>query len=111
MILCLLIKNISFKKTIMNIETEIIEKSDKKSLIISIIGLPNAGKSTFLNRVIGEKLSGVSPRVQTTRNSIRGIKIIDNKYQFVFIDSPGVIKAKSIMDEFMMKYEIGRAHV
>lgn len=77
---------------------------NKKSLIISIIGLPNAGKSTFLNRVVGEKLSGVSPRVQTTRNSIRGVKILDDLYQLVFIDSPGVIKATSVMDEFMMKY-------
>jgi GTP-binding protein Era len=77
---------------------------EKKTLIISIIGLPNAGKSTFINTITKEKISGVSPRVQTTRNSIRGIRNFDNTNQLVFIDSPGVIEPKNPMDNFMMNF-------
>jgi GTP-binding protein Era len=80
------------------------QDKSKKSLIISIIGLPNAGKSTLINNIVGEKLSGVSPRVQTTRNLIRGIRIFDDLYQLVFIDSPGIINPKNVMDELMMRF-------
>lgn len=86
----------------MNFENQ--EDQSKKSLIISIIGLPNAGKSTLINSVVGEKLSGVSPRVQTTRNLIRGIRIFDGLYQLVFIDSPGIINPKNVMDDLMMRF-------
>ncbi len=83
---------------------KITETNNKKSIIISIIGLPNAGKSTFINGIVGEKISGVSPRVQTTRNLIRGIKIFDDKYQMIFIDSPGIINSNSVMDGIMMRF-------
>lgn len=83
---------------------KITETNKKKSIIISIIGLPNAGKSTFINGIVGEKISGVSPRVQTTRNLIRGIKIFDDKYQMIFIDSPGIINSNSVMDGIMMRF-------
>ena len=73
---------------------------NKKSITVAIIGLPNAGKSSLMNLIVGEKIAGVSSKVQTTRNAIRGIKIVDNA-QIVFVDSPGVIKPKSTIDNFL----------
>ena len=75
---------------------------DKKSITIAIVGLPNAGKSSLMNLVVGEKLAAISSKVQTTRNAIRGVKIIEN-VQIVFVDSPGVIDAKSVMDKFLLE--------
>ena len=75
---------------------------NKKSIVTAIIGLPNAGKSSLMNLVVGEKLAAISSKVQTTRNAIRGVKIIDN-VQMVFVDSPGVIDAKSTMDKFLLE--------
>ena len=72
----------------------------QKSIIVGIIGLPNAGKSSLMNRIVGEKVAGVSPRVQTTRNTIRGIKM-HGDIQIIFTDSPGVIDPKNAMDNFM----------
>lgn len=65
-----------------------------KSGFIAIIGRPNGGKSTFLNFVLGEKLSIVTDKPQTTRNRIRGIHNMDNA-QLIFIDTPGVHKVSS----------------
>ncbi|MEF9961025.1 MAG: GTPase Era [Erysipelotrichaceae bacterium] len=62
-----------------------------KSGFISIIGRPNAGKSTLLNALLGEKVSIISPKPQTTRNNIQGILTKDD-VQYVFIDTPGVHK-------------------
>ena len=59
-----------------------------KSGFISIIGRSNVGKSTFLNKVIGERISIVSSRPQTTRNNIKFI-YTDDKMQCIFIDNPG----------------------
>lgn len=80
----------------------IIEDSieNKKSIVVAIIGLPNAGKSSLMNMIVGEKIAGVSSKVQTTRNAIRGIKIHQN-VQIVFVDSPGVIKPNSTIDHFL----------
>lgn len=71
-----------------------------KSGFVSIIGLPNAGKSTFLNAVIKENIAITSKKPQTTRKNIKGIYNDDNS-QIVFIDTPGIHKAKSKLDEFM----------
>ncbi|MBE7415521.1 MAG: 50S ribosome-binding GTPase [Deltaproteobacteria bacterium] len=65
-----------------------------KSGFVSIIGRPNAGKSTLLNSVLGEKISIVSPKPQTTRNVVRGIKNLEG-CQMVFIDTPGIHKGKA----------------
>src|SRR5574344_2279549 len=62
-----------------------------KSGFVSIIGKPNVGKSTLINRIIGSKISIVSPKSQTTRNSIEGI-YNDDDSQIVFIDTPGIHK-------------------
>ena len=62
-----------------------------KSGFVSIIGRPNSGKSTLLNRVVGEKISIVTDKPQTTRNVIRGI-VTREEGQIVFLDTPGVHK-------------------
>lgn len=73
-----------------------------KSGFISIIGRPNVGKSTFLNRVIGQKIAIMSDKPQTTRNKIQGVLTLDNT-QMVFIDTPGIHKPKHKLGDFMMK--------
>ena len=64
-----------------------------KSGFISIIGRPNAGKSTLLNAILQEKVAITTPKPQTTRNNISGILTRDD-VQFVFIDTPGIHKPK-----------------
>ena len=73
-----------------------------KSGFVSIIGRPNAGKSTLLNSILGEKVVIVSEKPQTTRNRIRGIKNMENA-QIIFLDTPGIHKAKGHLNEFMVK--------
>lgn len=73
-----------------------------KSGFISIIGRPNVGKSTFLNKVIGQKISIMSDKPQTTRNKIQGVLTKDD-CQMVFIDTPGIHKPKHRLGDFMMK--------
>ncbi len=77
--------------------------SDKfYSGFISLIGRPNVGKSTLMNRLIGEKIAIVSPKPQTTRNRILTILTKDD-YQVVFIDTPGIHKPKHKLGNFMVK--------
>lgn len=66
-----------------------LEKKEKKFGTVAIVGAPNAGKSTLTNSLLGQKLSIVSPKVQTTRNSIKAI-IIEEETQLVVIDTPGI---------------------
>lgn len=73
-----------------------------KSGFISIIGRPNVGKSTFLNRVIGQKIAIMSDKPQTTRNKVQGVLTTDDA-QFIFIDTPGIHKPKHKLGDFMMK--------
>jgi GTP-binding protein Era len=73
-----------------------------KSGFVNIFGKPNAGKSTLLNALMGEKLAIVSPKVQTTRHRIKGI-LTDDKYQIIFSDTPGIIEPKYKLHEKMMK--------
>jgi GTP-binding protein Era len=73
-----------------------------KSGFVNIFGKPNAGKSTLLNVIMGEKLAIVSPKVQTTRHRIKGI--LNNKdYQIIFSDTPGIIEPKYKLHEKMMQ--------
>lgn len=71
-----------------------------KSGFVTIIGRPNVGKSTFLNRVIGQKIAIMSDKPQTTRNTILGVLTTDNA-QIVFTDTPGVHKAQSELGQRM----------
>ncbi|MEK3797807.1 GTPase Era [Peribacillus sp. FSL H8-0477] len=73
-----------------------------KSGFISIIGRPNVGKSTFLNRVIGQKIAIMSDKPQTTRNKVQGV-LTTNDSQMIFIDTPGIHKPKHKLGDFMMK--------
>lgn len=74
----------------------------KFSGFVSIIGAPNAGKSTLLNAVLGEKLSIVTSKPQTTRNRITGIYSKDN-IQIIFTDTPGILEPKYMLQQFMKK--------
>ncbi|OBR95761.1 MULTISPECIES: GTPase Era [Clostridium] len=73
-----------------------------KSGFITIIGRPNVGKSTLLNNIMGEKLSIVSCRPQTTRNSIQTI-LTEDDFQLVFVDTPGIHKPKHKLGDYMVK--------
>ena len=73
-----------------------------KSGFINIFGRPNAGKSTLLNALMGEKLAIVSPRVQTTRHRIKGI-LTEKDYQLIFSDTPGIIEPRYRLHEKMMQ--------
>lgn len=73
-----------------------------KSGFVNIFGKPNAGKSTLLNTLMGEKLAIVSPKVQTTRHRIKGI-LTNDAYQIIFSDTPGIIEPKYKLHEKMMK--------
>jgi len=74
-----------------------------KSGFVSIIGRPNSGKSTLLNRLVGDKISIVTDKPQTTRNVIRGI-VTHTDGQVVFLDTPGINKPIHKMNERMMKF-------
>ncbi len=73
-----------------------------KSGFISIIGRPNVGKSTFLNRVIGQKIAIMSDKPQTTRNKVQGVLTLEQS-QMIFIDTPGIHKPKHKLGDFMLK--------
>lgn len=68
---------------------------------VSIIGKPNAGKSTLMNALVGEKMSIITPKAQTTRHRILGI-VNEEDYQIVFSDTPGIIKPHYALHESMM---------
>lgn len=74
--------------------------SEFKSGFVTILGLPNVGKSTLINRLVGEKVAIVSPKPQTTRNSAVGVYNDDNS-QIVFVDTPGIHKSVNKIDEYM----------
>lgn len=73
-----------------------------KSGFIAIIGRPNVGKSTFMNRVIGQKIAIMSDKPQTTRNKIQGV-LTEKDAQLIFIDTPGIHKPKHRLGDFMVK--------
>lgn len=74
-----------------------------KAGFVNILGKPNAGKSTLMNRLVGEKLSIVTPKAQTTRHRILGI-VSEPEYQIVFSDTPGYLEAKYGLHKAMMRF-------
>ncbi len=81
-------------------------EEDFRSGYVSIIGQPNVGKSTLLNALLGEKVSIVTAKSQTTRNKIIGIKTLPDA-QIIFIDTPGIHRPKHKLGEAMVKTAIG----
>ena len=73
-----------------------------KSGCVALVGRPNVGKSTLLNKMIGEKIAIMSPKAQTTRNKIQGIYTTDEG-QIVFMDTPGIHKPHNSLGDFMVK--------
>lgn len=76
--------------------------NEYKSGFVTIIGRPNVGKSTFVNRVIGHKIAIMSDKAQTTRNKIQGV-MTTNDAQIIFLDTPGIHKPKHKLGDYMMK--------
>lgn len=73
-----------------------------KSGFVTVVGRPNVGKSTLLNKVIGEKISIISNKPQTTRNQIQ-LVYTEDESQIVFLDTPGMQKPKNVLGEYMLK--------
>ena len=80
----------------------ILSTKKKFNIVISIVGPSNSGKSTFLNTVLGEKISIVSHKIQTTRSGLRGI-YNNNNVQMIFIDTPGLFDAKTNFEKAMVE--------
>lgn len=76
--------------------------TNTKNAFITILGRPNAGKSSLLNALVGEKIAAVSAKPQTTRTKITGV-VTKNETQYVFMDTPGMHKAKNKLSEHMLK--------
>ncbi len=78
-------------------------EKEHKSGFVSIVGNPNVGKSTIMNALVGEKLSIITSKSQTTRHRIKGI-VNSEDFQIVYSDTPGVIKPSSKLHESMLRY-------
>ena len=78
------------------------ETASKRCGFVAILGAPNAGKSTLLNRLVGAKLAAVSPKPQTTRFRVRGI-VLRGAAQIVFVDTPGIFQPRRLLDRAMVK--------
>jgi len=77
------------------------EKANFRAGYIAIIGRPNVGKSTLLNQILGEKVAIVSPKPQTTRNRITGIRTTESS-QVIFLDTPGIHQGRSLVNRRMV---------
>ena len=74
-----------------------------KAGFVNIIGHPNVGKSTLMNQLVGEKLSIITPKAQTTRHRILGI-VNKEEYQIIYSDTPGIVDPAYKLQEGMMKF-------
>ena len=83
-------------------ETPIMTREEDRSAFLAIVGRPNVGKSSLLNRMIGQKVAIVSSKPQTTRTRIMGV-LTEGADQLVFLDTPGLQKPRSRLDEYMAR--------
>src|SRR5574344_2292542 len=79
------------------------KQTQHRSGFVNIIGNPNVGKSTIMNALVGERLSAVTAKAQTTRHRIMGIVNRDD-YQIVYSDTPGILKPSYRLQESMMNF-------
>ena len=79
------------------------EIPDHKAGFVNIIGKPNVGKSTLMNRMVGEKLSIITSKAQTTRHRIMGV-LNGEKFQIVYSDTPGIIQPQYALHKSMMRF-------
>ena len=77
------------------------KKQEFRSGFVTLIGRPNVGKSTLMNRIIGQKIAITSNKPQTTRNRIQTV-YTDERGQIIFLDTPGIHKAKNKLGEYMV---------
>ena len=77
------------------------KKQEFRSGFVTLIGRPNVGKSTLMNRMIGQKIAITSNKPQTTRNRIQTV-YTDERGQIIFLDTPGIHKAKNKLGEYMV---------
>src|SRR5699024_4796647 len=78
-----------------------------KSGFITIIGRPNVGKSTLMNRIIGQKIAIMSNKQQKTTNKVQGV-LTDGEAELVFIDTPGIHNPKHTLDDFMVNIALSK---
>ncbi len=81
--------------------TDITNINTQRFAFVAVLGAPNAGKSTLVNRLVGSKVSIVSPKVQTTRSRIRGI-MVEGDTQLILVDTPGIFKPSRRLDRAMV---------
>src|SRR6202140_538634 len=85
------------------------KKTKHRAGFVTILGRPNAGKSTLLNALLGQKLAIVAPLPQTTRTSIQGVLTLPEA-QIVFVDTPGIHKSDTLLNKRMMDTVRSAAH-
>ncbi|MDE6298518.1 MAG: GTPase Era, partial [Muribaculaceae bacterium] len=90
----------------MDAENKAAEQAPHRAGFVNIVGNPNVGKSTLMNDLVGERISIITSKAQTTRHRIMGI-VNTPEYQIVFSDTPGVLKPKYKLQESMLEFSEG----
>ena len=90
----------------MSEDTKETPPGDFRSGFVAIVGRPNVGKSTLVNQLVGERVAITTPKPQTTRDRIRGIRTWDD-WQAVYVDTPGIHEAKNLLHRYMVDLAVG----